>query len=148
MNILSHNKQRKKKIGQKWFKKVIEQIKKETNVSKCNSEINVVFVNDRYIKFLNKKYLNRDYPTDVISFTYSRRRNKICGDIFISIPRAVAQSSRYKHSFHKELAFLIIHGFLHLLGYDHMKPYQKIRMNRKAEKILRGLYAKRSKDNY
>ena len=139
MSILKHNKQKIRSISRKWFENAIKKIIKETKTDKNHSDVNIVFVDDSYIKKLNKLYLKRNYPTDVISFTYSLHKNCVCGDIFISVPRAIVQSSRYKHSFYKELTLLVIHGFLHLLGYDHQNTRQKSIMDKKLKRILNSL---------
>ena len=87
-------------------------------------EVNLTFVDDQEINALNKQYRGIDAPTDVLSFPM----NESCpdgkfylGDIVISVPNALKQSIDKKHSLEKELKLLMVHGFLHLLGYEHFK---------------------------
>lgn len=107
-----------------------------------NVEFNVIFVDNARIKELNKQYRNIDKPTDVISFALEDYKMdnygkiRLLGDIYISIEKAKEQSIEYGHSYLRELSFLMIHGFLHLLGYDHMKEEDEKIMFEKQEMIL------------
>lgn len=109
-----------------------------------NLEFNVIFVDNEYIHKLNKEYRGIDRPTDVITFALEDGEEvdlnawRILGDIYISIDKAKEQAIEYGHPFLRELAFLTVHGFLHLLGYDHMnKEDEKIMFN-EQEEILNG----------
>lgn len=91
-----------------------------------NLEFNIIIVDNEKIHEINKEYRNIDRPTDVITFALEDDNtfnldyeSRILGDIYISIDRARSQASEYGHSFKRELSFLTVHGFLHLLGYDH-----------------------------
>lgn len=104
------------------------------------AEFNVIIVNDDYIQKLNKEYRHLDCSTDVISFALEDNKNfirteeRILGDIYISIDHAKKQAIEYNHSLKRELCFLAVHGFLHLLGYDHMqKEAETIMFKRQAE---------------
>ena len=107
-----------------------------------NVEFNVIIVNNDYIHELNKNYRNVDRETDVISFaledekSFNRTDIRILGDIYISIDKARSQALEYGHSFKRELYFLAVHGFLHLLGYDHMKKEDEEVMFKKQEEVL------------
>jgi probable rRNA maturation factor len=94
------------------------------------SEISITFVSNESIQEINREYRQKDYPTDVISFAMEELGEgeievvggnipRILGDIIISIPKAKEQAEEYGHSFMRELSFLAVHGFLHLLGFDH-----------------------------
>lgn len=103
-------------------------------------EFNVILTNNEYIHKLNKEYRNIDRETDVITFaleddlTFPSMENRVLGDIYISIDKARTQAIEYGHSFKRELCFLAIHGFLHLLGYDHMiKEEEEIMFNLQEE---------------
>ena len=91
-----------------------------------NIIFNVIIVDNNYIHKLNKEYRGVDRPTDVISFALEDNGSmetefgRVLGDIYISIDKAREQAKEYGHSFERELSFLSIHGFLHLLGYAHM----------------------------
>jgi probable rRNA maturation factor len=110
-------------------------------------EISVTFVNDEEIQEINRTYRQMDKPTDVLSFPmYEADEEEIevfedepllLGDIIISIPTAIAQAEEYNHSFDRELGFLAVHGFLHLLGYDHEEgELAEKEMFAKQEEIL------------
>lgn len=107
-----------------------------------NVEFNIILVDNEYIHKLNREYRNIDRETDVISFaledyndiTYEDYR--MLGDIYISIDKAHTQAVEYGHSFKREICFLSVHGFLHLLGYDHMKKEDEIEMFGRQELIL------------
>ena len=103
---------------------------------------NLIIVDNEYIHELNKNYRGIDRETDVITFaledyediTYEDYR--LLGDIYISIDKAKSQAEEYGHSFLRELSFLAVHGFLHLLGYDHMKEEEEKIMSARQELIL------------
>lgn len=92
---------------------------------KSDWTVSVTFVDDPYIQRLNKDYLKRDFPTDVLAFPIDELGNQnrdfetILGDVYISLDRAKEQSSAYKVPFEEEVARLMLHGLFHLLGYSH-----------------------------
>lgn len=127
--------------------KEIEDIKKVINKAieienPGNVEFNIILVDNEYIHNLNREYRNIDRETDVISFaledyndiTYEDYR--MLGDIYISLDKAHSQAIEYGHSFKREICFLSVHGFLHLLGYDHMEKEDEIEMFGRQELIL------------
>ncbi len=91
-----------------------------------NTVFNIIFVNNETIRKINREYRNIDRETDVISFalednnTFPKGEFRVLGDIYISIDKAISQKDEYNHSLKRELCFLVTHGLLHLLGYDHM----------------------------
>lgn len=109
------------------------------------SEVSVTFVNNERIHEINKEYRQKDAPTDVISFAMEEMGEgeieiigedvpAVLGDIIISIDRTKEQAEEYGHSYERELGFLAIHGFLHLLGYDHMNEEdEKVMFSRQRE---------------
>lgn len=106
-----------------------------------NVEFNVIFVDSNTIHDINKTYRNVDRVTDVISFALEDNKtieldHRLLGDIYICVERAEEQAKEYGHSFLRELAFLAIHGLLHLLGYDHMEKEEEKIMFQKQEDIL------------
>ncbi|KUF30958.1 MULTISPECIES: rRNA maturation RNase YbeY [Lysinibacillus] len=118
----------------------IENIEPETEVS-------VTFVTNETIQDINREYRGKDQPTDVISFALEELGEgeievtfegmpRVLGDIIISTDRAKEQAEEYNHSFERELGFLAVHGFLHLLGYDHMEPEEEKKMFTKQDEIL------------
>ena len=114
-----------------------------------NAEVDVTFVNDEQIKEYNKQYRDIDKSTDVLSFplgengvydTNPKTKNKMLGDIVISLQHAVSQGELYGHGLRHETAYLTVHSMLHLLGYDHVdEGIQKAIMREKEEKILANL---------
>ncbi|MCM8770389.1 MAG: rRNA maturation RNase YbeY [Candidatus Omnitrophica bacterium] len=96
--------------------------------------INIIFVSDGRIRELNKKFLKVDQPTDVLVFDLGSEK-----DIVISVDTAVRQAKYYRTSLQYELCFYVIHGVLHLLGYDDKLARQRRIMQERAKKIIKGL---------
>ena len=107
-----------------------------------NAEFNIILVDNDYIHTLNKEYRNIDRETDVITFALEDHQDvvydnyRLLGDIYISVEKAESQAIEYCHSFKREICFLAVHGFLHLLGYDHMKEDEEKIMFARQELIL------------
>ena len=107
-----------------------------------NLEFNIIIVDNTYIHELNKNYRGIDRPTDVISFALEDNKDfvdvghRVLGDIYISIDKAKEQAIEYGHDLRREICFLAVHGFLHLLGYDHMKEEDEKIMFSLQEEIL------------
>ena len=107
-----------------------------------DSEFNVIIVDNEKIHEINKTYRNIDRETDVISFALNDDETcnsfvRVLGDIYISIDKAKSQAEEYGHSLKRELSFLTVHGFLHLLGYDHMEKEDEIKMFSLQNEILK-----------
>ena len=108
-----------------------------------NTSFNVIIVDNNYIHELNRTYRHIDRETDVITFALEDEdsivvagEDRILGDIYISYEKAVEQSKEYHHSLLRELAFLAVHGFYHLLGYDHQTKEDEEIMFTKQEEVL------------
>ena len=107
-----------------------------------NILFNVIIIDNSRIREINREYRNIDRETDVISFaleddkTFNLEEIRVLGDIYISIDKTRSQAEEYGHSFKRELSFLAIHGFLHLLGYDHMEKDEEEIMFKKQEEVL------------
>ena len=105
-----------------------------------NKEFNIIFVEDDYIQQINKDYRNIDRVTDVISFALCDDPNNSfeneLGDVFICLDQAFRQAADYGHSVIREVAFLAVHGYLHLCGYDHMNKEDEVIMFSKQDEIL------------
>ncbi|MBY3621680.1 rRNA maturation RNase YbeY [Acinetobacter sp. CUI P1] len=118
-------------------------------------EVALTFVNNTRIHELNLEYRGIDRPTDVLSFAMNESGEDeldiiyevqegealedvpdVLGDIIISVTRAQEQAQEYGHSLERELGFLFVHGFLHLLGYDHQDEASEAEMMSKQEKVL------------
>ena len=100
-----------------------------------NNSVNIILVGNEQIQELNKRYRKKDYVTDVLTFNDGMLNH--LGDIFICIPKMIEQSKEYNHSEQRELGFLVVHGFLHTLGYDHQTKEQDEEMTSLQEKILK-----------
>lgn len=90
-----------------------------------NALFSIIFVGTEEIQSINKEYRHIDRVTDVISFAFEDNEEeqeelRVLGDIYICIPKMIDQAKEYGHSEKRELSFLVVHGLLHLLGYDHM----------------------------
>lgn len=108
-----------------------------------DTSFNLIIVDNTYIHNLNKEYRGIDRETDVITFALEDEDTliigddeRILGDIYISIERARSQAVDYGHSFLRELSFLAVHGFYHLLGFDHQTKEEEEVMFKKQEEVL------------
>jgi len=99
-------------------------------------ELNYIFCSDSYLLQINRQYLNHDTYTDIITFDNSADEKSIVGDIFISIDRIRENAAKFKVTETDELHRVIIHGALHLLGYDDKKPADKKKMTEKEDFYL------------
>ena len=102
---------------------------------------NVIIVDDDYIHTLNRTYRKMDRITDVITFALEDEKSmkspiRVLGDIYICLDQAKRQSKEYGHTLERELCFLAVHGFYHLLGYDHETKEEEKIMFAKQEEIL------------
>ena len=114
------NQQRRHKINIQRFRGLLRRLIEHYNLE--SPEIVLAFVNNKPIQELNRKFLKRDRPTDVLSFPLGKKGpdgKYYLGDIIISVPKSYKQAADKKHSLERELEILTIHGFLHLLGYEH-----------------------------
>jgi len=153
-------------IGEELIDKLKELLKLAGEMEGVEAgEVALSFVDDEAIHQLNKEYRGMDKPTDVLSFAMSEMGEdeleidfgeleedtneededgaeddvqliEPLGDIIISVPRAVAQAEEYGHSVEREIGFLFVHGFLHLLGYDHETEEDETVMFAKQEQVL------------
>ena len=112
----------------KWVKQTLEQEKHHWTT------LNFIFCSDEYLHKINLNYLNHDTYTDIITFPYST--DPIEGDIFISIERVKDNAKKFAVSFDRELHRVVIHGVLHLMGYDDKNPEDKKQMTLKENQYL------------
>lgn len=119
------------------YKTLIKEIFKSI---KDRSIMNIIFVNDEEIQKINREYRNIDKITDVISFALNDNdfpiKTEELGDIFICVSQAKRQAKEYEHSLEREIGFLSVHGYLHLMGYDHMTEEDEKIMFAKQDEIL------------
>jgi len=123
------------------FKSVVVRLKH--HLPKAKGDLNVIFVDDQKIHALNKTYRHKDQPTDVLSFSYLDRLDPSAtptlGEVFISVPTAKKQAPLYNNDLNQEIEKLIVHGVLHIFGYDHEVEADYRVMAAMEDKILGGL---------
>lgn len=117
------------------YTKIIEDIENLFNQEfECEKEVSVIIVNSEEIHSMNKQYRDIDRPTDVLSF--EEYEDDYLGEIFICEEKVYEQAISYNHSNEREFAFLLTHGLLHLLGYDHIEKEDEVVMFKKQDELL------------
>ena len=107
-------------------------------------DISLVFCNDEQLLLMNKKHLDHDYYTDVITFDYTLH-NFISGDIFISVDRVRENAIEYKTTFHLEMCRVVFHGTLHLLGYNDKTELDIVQMRAKEDLCINHFVSRETK---
>lgn len=138
---------------EKVINKVLEECFITENMQNSKLYISVTLTNPENIRKLNNEYRGIDKETDVLSFPMFEKSEienvklleyeEVLGDIIISISRVQEQAEEYGHSFERELAYMVVHGFYHLMGEDHIEEDDKVIMREKEENILSKLNIKR-----
>ena len=136
----------------KIVEKVLQKCYEEEKLLDSKLIITITFTTPEQIHKINKEYRQVDRPTDVLSFPMFERKEleekitkqdfeheDVLGDIIISIEKVKEQAIEYGHSFERELSYMLVHGFYHLMGYDHIEEEDKKEMRPKEEKILNEL---------
>ena len=137
-----------------WLKKVAEQVLIAQGVS-ANVELGLFIASEERVQQLNRSYRGKDEPTDVLAFSMLPEQSAQrmpetdfppfvippdgvlhLGEVIISYPQAVTQAEEHQHSVKREIAILLIHGVLHLLGFEHNKPVLKRKMTAREAEIL------------
>lgn len=149
-----------KKEYEEIIKKVVAQCFREEKLENSKLYISITLTTPEQIQKINKEYRNIDRETDVLSFPMFEKNEieekikennfeheDVLGDIVISIDKVKRQAVEYGHSFERELAYMLVHGFYHLMGYDHIKEEDKIIMRPKEEKVLTDLGIGRNEMN-
>ena len=136
---------------EKIINKVVEECFKNENMDGLKLYISITLTTPKDIKELNKKYRNIDKETDVLSFPIFEKEelqsliktkydiDDCIGDVIISIDKVKEQAEEYGHSFERELSYMCVHGFYHLMGYDHIESKDKILMRAKEDEVLNKL---------
>jgi rRNA maturation RNase YbeY len=119
LTIFSEFKQLKKAAVHNLVKAVKDQLKFQI------ADLNINIISSDTLLELNRKHLKHNYPTDIITFNYSGSLSELDGEIYISFEDAIINAKKYKVSLNNELTRLVIHGILHLLGYDDKTPFEK-----------------------
>ena len=138
------------------IKKVIKQCFKEETLEDSKLYISIILTTPSNIRKTNKEYRNIDKETDVLSFPMFEKdeldskikssdfeHEDVLGDIMISINKVQEQAKEYGHSFEREFSYMIVHGFYHLMGYDHIEEKDKAIMRAKEESVLNKLGIRR-----
>ena len=112
-----------------WIKKIIENHKFKLG------DVSIIFCNDEYLLSINKTYLNHNYYTDIITFNYNNK-NVLSGDIFISVDTVKLNAKEFAVTESDEFLRVIIHGILHLLGFNDSNDEEKLEMRRKENESL------------
>lgn len=112
-----------KRIKKQSVHKLVKSLRDELDFEVYSLELN--FLRSEKIHFLNRQYLKHDYPTDIITFNYSESTSILDGEIFISYQDAIKNAKKYRVSVNEELIRLIVHGILHLIGYNDITVYEK-----------------------
>ncbi len=131
--------------------RVINECFANEKMDKLKLYVSITLTCPEVIQRINNEYRKINKPTDVLSFPMFEKEeiekmieskykmDDVLGDLIISIPRVKEQAIEYGHSFDRELAYMCVHGFYHLMGYDHMVEKDKIQMRRKEDEVLERL---------
>jgi len=138
-------------IDEEWARKLTHAILKAERTA-SPYEVSIVLTDSEAVQKLNRDYRGVDEPTDVLSFCMLLQQENEpsfipspdgithLGEVIISCPQAARQANEQKHSVKQELALLLIHGILHLLGYDHEHPDEEARMRAREKELLEKVY--------
>lgn len=145
MTVIITNEQDKIEIPADWeekINKVVAICLQEEQIPE-EAEVDLLFVDNEAIREMNREYRDKDSATDVLSFPMYEADEEIddedeilFGDIVISLERAQEQCEEYGHSLEREVMYLLVHGLLHLAGYDHMEEEEKKEMRAREEELL------------
>lgn len=134
-------------VDKGWVRKIVRQVLKAEGVA-SSYEVSLVFTDAESVQELNRDYRGVDEPTDVLAFYMLRQKEPDSsfalppdgitrlGEVVVSYPQGVAQAKQQGHSTERELALLVIHGILHLLGYNHEEPEQEEKMRARERQLL------------
>ncbi|MDO8578703.1 MAG: rRNA maturation RNase YbeY [Dehalococcoidales bacterium] len=133
-------------VKAKWLKSIIDRTLTAQGLGN-EAEVSLIVTGQRKIHELNKAYLEEDRPTDVLSFPMMEPAAKVgfvsapdgkkhLGEVIVSFPQAVLQAEEHGHSVEREISILVVHGLLHLLGYDHAEAAPKREMQATEKEIL------------
>ena len=153
---ISIDKEFKKYVKSIWLRKIAKIVIAAEQVGTTKLEMSLVITGDEQIHELNLKYLAEDRPTDVLSFPTDEYPARLftpgvddvihLGDVIISYPTATRQAEEHKHPVSREITILLIHGILHLLGYDHAKPGEQRLMQHFESRALKIIEWKLNED--
>lgn len=144
MNIVIANRQRRKRIDSRLLKQIVGELFAELEITEAELGINLVAA--REMALVNETFLNHTGSTDVITFDHAEKRKgrtgktkTLHGELFICVDDAIAQAREFKTTWQSEVVRYVVHGVLHLLGYDDLKPQLRRRMKQEENRLVRGL---------
>jgi probable rRNA maturation factor len=149
MNIVIANRQRTKSINSRWLKQIVEALMGELKVT--DAELGIHLVGAKEMARVNWQYLQHEGSTDVITFDHQEPPpgsetlspgRQVHGELFVCVDEAISQAREFKTSWQSETVRYVIHGVLHLLGHDDLKPDLRRKMKREENRLLRGLAKK------
>lgn len=134
----------------KFIKQVVTTCFCEEKIEDSHFYLSIILTTPEQIHQLNKQFRKVDKETDVLSFPMFEKEEiekikektmvtpiaEVLGDLVISVQRVKEQAKEYGHSFERELAYMVVHGFYHIMGYDHIEEKDKVEMRKKEEKVL------------
>lgn len=129
-------------VNEEEIREYVQKVLEKEYESEAPVYMSLLFTGNDEIQVINREYRDKNQPTDVISFAYHETEDfdigpyDTLGDIVISLERVVEQAKEYNHSDKRELFYVLTHGILHLLGYDHIEEEDKKEMRAKEEEIL------------
>lgn len=133
-------------LKKKWLKSIVDRTLRLQETG-SEAEVSLIVTGQKQIHELNKAYLEEDRPTDVLSFPMMDTLSKVgfvtapdgkkhLGEVIVSFPQAVLQAEEHGHSVEREISILVVHGILHLLGYDHAEAVETTEMQAREKEIL------------
>lgn len=133
------NRQRRLKLSHPGIEKLVDWVIRQEGCAEA--EVSLLFVNNQGIRELNRQYLGRDYPTDVLVFPQRRKGGgdihpRFLGDVVISTQRVQEQAPEYQQKLEDEFCLCLIHGLLHLFGYRDHPARSRLRMRKREEELL------------
>jgi probable rRNA maturation factor len=144
MNIVIANRQRKQRINSHFMRRVVDELIAELELAEV--ELGISIVSAREMALVNETFLQHEGATDVITFdhlekqkTKSRKQKIIHGELFICVEVAMTQAKEFGTTWQSEVVRYIVHGMLHLLGYDDLKPHLRRVMKREENRLMRRL---------
>ena len=135
MNITIANRQRTKKVNTRLLKQIAGELLAELKIAEA--DFGIALVSDKEMAQVNWQFLQHEGATDVITFDHESTRTKLHGELFICVDVAVTQAKEFKSSWQSELVRYVVHGVLHLLGYDDLKPALRRKMKREENRLVR-----------
>jgi rRNA maturation RNase YbeY len=142
MNTVIANRQRTRKVNTRALKHIVKEVFKELGI--VEAELGVNLVADREMTLVNETFLQHVGSTDVITFDHANRKrnrlkrhSKIHGELFVCVDVAISQAKEFDTTWQSEMVRYVIHGILHLLGYDDLKPALRREMKREENRLMR-----------